>query len=109
MESKSETFTDKGATVEVGTIIHEGREFSNLSSVIDEARGIISCYPKGATATNWNGQVINGLRLTVTSSWRTPRSFMSDRMFAYSATYKGTRYHGRGAGDGMLLNLRRSK
>ena len=110
MIANTETLTaTNGATVEVGTITHEGQEFSALGSVIDEQNGVIVGYPKGDSLTTWNGQPIEGLRLRITSSWRTPRSFVSDRMFAYSATYKGKRYYGRGAGDGMLLRLRRSK
>lgn len=110
MQTNTETvIATNGAQVEIGTVNFEGREFSSLGSIIDEASGIIVGYPKGNTLQTWNGQVIEGLRLSVTSSWRTPRSYMSDRMFAYSATYKGKRYHGRGAGDGILLRLRASK
>lgn len=110
MQSKSETFTaTNGALVEVGTITHEGREFAAGGSVIDLESGHIFGYPKGETLTTWNGEAIEGLQLRVTSTWRTPRSFTSDRMFAYSATYKGRSYYGRGSGEGMLLRLRLRK
>ena len=109
MQSQTETFTNNGATIEVGTVKHEGKEFSALGSVIDEVSGVIVGYPKGNTLQTWDGKAIEGLTLRVTSSWRTSRSYVSSRVFAYSATYKGKRYHGRGAGDGMVLKLRVSK
>lgn len=110
IESRVDTLTaTNGAQIEVGTITHEGRDFAAMGSVIDESQGVIVGYPEGSTLKTWNGQVIDGLRLFVTSSWRTPRSYVGDRMYSYRATYKGRRYHGRGYGDGMLLRLRASK
>lgn len=109
MNSKSETVTaTNGATVEIGTIVHEGREFAAQGSVIDEQQGVIVGYPKGNRLQTWNGKDIEGLVLRVTSTWRV-RSWIGSHMNAYSATYKGRRYHGRGFGDGMSLTLRVSK
>lgn len=104
---KSETFTN-GATVEVGTVTHDGREFAALGSVIDETRGVIVGYPKGDKLQSWDGKDIPGVVLRVTSSWPV-QSYLGSTMYAYSATYKGRRYHGRGFGDGMSLSLRASK
>lgn len=105
---RSETITTNGATVEVGTVTHNGREFAALGSVIDEVSGVIVGYPKGDKLQTWNGQNIDGLTLRITSSWAV-RSWIGSRMYAYSATYKGRKYHGRGFGDGMSLRLRANK
>ena len=43
------------------------------------------------------------------SSWKTPRSYVSAHMYSYEAIVDGTRYTGRGAGEGMLVNLKRKK
>ena len=68
--SKAEQFTaTNGASVEVGTITHEGKEFSSLGSVVDETSGFIVGYPKGDTLTTWNGETIEGLKLRAISSW----------------------------------------
>jgi hypothetical protein len=111
MKAKSETVTDNksGAQIEVATIELDGIECTAYGAIIDETNGRVTGYPNGEQLLTWDGKVIEGLKLRVTSSWRTPNSFVSDRMYAYSATYKGNAYHGRGAGDGMVLNLRRNK
>lgn len=106
---RSETNTaNNGATVEVGTMIHDGKEFAALGSVVDEQSGIIVGYPKGDKLQSWDSKEIEGVRLRVVSSWSI-HSWIGSRMYAYSASYKGRSYHGRGFGDGMSLNLRLSK
>lgn len=109
--TRTETLTaTNGAQIEVGTITHEGRDFAALGSVVDEQNGVIVGYPKDGRLHTWDGQLIDGLgMLFITSSWAMPRSWIGSRMYAYRATYKGKRYHGRGFGDGMLLRLRASK
>lgn len=109
MDSRSETFSaTNGATVEVGTVSFQGRDFAAQGSVIDETNGRIIGYPKGNRLQSWNGIDIDGLTLTVTSSWKV-NSWTGSRMYAYRAVYRDHRYHGRGFGDGMSLVLRRSR
>ncbi len=106
MESKSEMhLATNGALVEIGTIMHEGKEFSAQGSVIDPASGVIIGYPKGNQLTSWNGNIIEGLSLQVVSTWKTPRSWQSSTRHAYRASYQGKGYHGTGFGDGMSLVL----
>lgn len=57
--------------------------------------------------TTWTGDVV-GLAECV-STWRTPHSFVSSTMSAYRVTMAGKVYHGRGACEGMAINLRRAK
>lgn len=109
MQSRSETLTaTNGATVEVGTVVHEGREFAAQGSVIDEQTGVIVGYPKGDRLQTWGGKDIEGLKLRVVSTWSV-RSWIGSTMYAYSAVYNGRKYHGRGFGDGMSLVLRANK
>ena len=70
---------------------------------------VISGYPKDRQLFDFEGKLIPGVDLHIVSSWKTPRSFTGERMFAYTAVVHGRRYHGRGFGNGMLLNLRRNK
>ena len=106
---------DNGAKVEVGIIVHEGREFASLGSIVDHERGYVVGYlklvdnPKPGESrhvlTSWEGRVIGTCR--VISTWKTPRSWVSSTMSSYRATVDGIEYHG--SGDGMLLRLRRCK
>lgn len=116
MDCRSEHVTaDCGAKLELATIIHEGREFTNLGSIIDEKNGFIFGYVSRDEAElhTWDGQVICSLRRV--SSWES--RVMSSRglvtytkMFAYACHFNGRRYTGRGQGSGMCLRLRsRSK
>lgn len=109
METRSEHhMTDNGARVEVGVFVHEGREFSALGSVRDDAAGYICGYPENGRLMTWDGQDM-GIALKVVSTWRTPRSFFSPTQSAYRAWSGNVKYHGRGAGDGSLLRLYRSR
>ena len=63
----------------------------------------------GATSrrelTDWHGNVIGTCFLS--SSWRV-RSYIGDRMYQIYATINNTTYTGRGFGEGMVVNLRRT-
>lgn len=62
---------------------------------------------KGGTLTTWTGHLLG--RADVTSTRRTPHSFVSSSMSSYRVTMAGKVYHGRSAGEGMAIALRRAK
>ena len=73
----------------------------------------ISGYPKkmkdgNLALTDWQGNILGYGR--VISSSKIPHgargSWISDRRVSYNFVIDGKRYHGRGYGEGMLLNLR---
>ena len=57
--------------------------------------------------TTWHGEKIGTLQ--VTSTWRTPRSWVSSTMSQAVATVDGVRYTGRTAGEGMVFKGKRVK
>lgn len=116
METHCETHVQpSGARVEVATIVHEGKSFVNLGSVV--ANGYIVAYVSTAKdpmpdharhmLTTWNGESLGPL--TLVSSWeqRTPRAHCKTRFFAWRfVATDGRVYHGRNAGPGMIVRLR---
>jgi hypothetical protein len=108
-ETRSERrVATNGAAVEVGVIVHEGREFRALGSVVDHESGRVVGYVKGDKLVSWDGKVTLGT-IRVVSTWRTPRSWVSSKMSSYRAVVGGKSYHGRGCGDGFLLKLKKSR
>ncbi len=114
MQARTETHVQDGATLEIATITHNGHDFSALGSVEDFENGQVIGYPTkrpdGTLAlTSWDGsRVLLPLRLTSTT--KPPRSFLSSTMSTYWGTAPdGSRYWGRGAGEGMLLRMRKAK
>ena len=110
MEKKTQWQTGpNGERVELGTLTHEGREFTNMGAVITEthAAGYLSSDMKAIHS--WEGEVIGSAR--VVSSWPMPRSWQSDRQYQVVATIDGRTYTGRTMGAGMLWRgrLKRSK
>ena len=104
---RSETHaTDGGASVEVGTVTHDGREFAALGSVVDEASGLVS-YRDGKryVLTTWEGVELAPLRLVRT--WE-QRGFYGTRtrVYAWSAVVQGRKYSGRNSGPTMVLRMR---
>jgi hypothetical protein len=103
MQYRSETKqADNGAQVEIGTVIHEGREYSAMGSIIDEACGVIVGYvSKDELALRtWGGEQICELR--VVSRFKA----FGNPVTAYRCIYNGRRYSGRGSGPQMVLRLR---
>ena len=112
---KSETHVQPdGSKIEVGTITFEGREFTNLGSVVDAARGYVCGYVTerdGAyLLTTWEGETIAPLRLV-----RRFTSYGACRadMWAWSATIGGRVYTGRNGGlfggPGCFVRMRAGK
>lgn len=117
MEYRSETRVVDGATVELATVVHEGREFINLGAVISDS--YVAGYLQSTkdshgermnavgNLTDWHGNVIGTYRIV--KMWRTPRSYVSDVMCAVHATVNGNLYKGRSAGCGMLFKGKLAK
>src|SRR2546422_11649344 len=95
-----ESSTEQHGNVEVGIVIFEGREFVALGSVIQDGR-IVAYLGKDKQLTKWDGTVIGTYRLA--SSWLTPSSCYSSRMFQVYATVNGITYTGRSAGEGIVF------
>lgn len=88
------------------TVTHNGRTFEAGGASVSPARLVayVGKVREGGPAnvrdlTDWHGNVIGEARLT--SSWRTPRSFMASRMYQAYATVDGVTYTGRTCGEGM--------
>ena len=63
-------------------------------------------YPAAnGVLTDWHGAAIGTWRAT--STWRTPRSFVSSTMHQIEAKVNGMVYTGRGAGVGMIYRGKR--
>jgi hypothetical protein len=108
---ESVTGQSGSATVEVGTVIHEGQRIEALGAIIDTERGLIVGYPhhgNGNGFTNqlrtWDGKAIAALEITGTA-----RGFNGVKLTCYAMTYEGRRYHGRGLGDGMSVRMHGGK
>ena len=111
IEFRSETgVSADGATVEVGTVTFNGRDFAALGSVVDTARGIVFGYVSEREGcfilTTWEGAEIAPLRLV-----RRFKSYGVTRceLWAWSAIVGGRVYSGRNSGAGMLVRMRGGK
>jgi hypothetical protein len=80
----------------VGKVIG-GRDFN----------GRLGSEPAYRELTDWHGNKIGTIHLA--SSWATPRSYVSSRMYQAYATVNGVQYTGRTAGEGMVFKGKRVK
>ena len=109
------TYVEQDCTIEV-----EGRKFTAGGAVVTE--DFIVAYPgkiiphSGIGCSNykprrelrdWHGNVIGTCFFS--STWETPRSWVSGEMHQIYATVNGVTYTGRGAGEGMAFRGRRVK
>jgi hypothetical protein len=88
------------------TITHEGRSFTSGGAVVTDDR-IVAYLGKDKVLTDWHGNAIGTYRIV--STWKTPRSYMSDVMHAVHATVNGKLYKGRSMGEGMAFTGKVSK
>ena len=87
------------------TIEHQGRKFTAGGAVVTD--DYVIGYPdNNGVLSDWHGEYIGTYRIL--SSWRTPRSFVSDKMYSIECFVNHVRYVGRGAGKGMILRAKRS-
>jgi hypothetical protein len=105
-DTQMDTRTEQHGNVEVGIIAYEGREYAALGSVIEGER-IAAYLGKNGQLTKWDGTVIGTYR--VTSTWRTPRSYVSSTQSQVYAIVNGRKYTGRSAGEGMLFRGKQVK
>lgn len=101
-------------SAEVGTVEHQGREYSAGGAYVDDYR-IVGYLPCGADDgrfgrgefTAWDGSIIG--RYEVLSTWRTPRSWLSSHQVSALVTLRdGRKYIVRGGGAGLLMRGRRA-
>ncbi len=99
----------QGDAPEVGVITFQGKEFSANGALISDELvvGYIVEREGKFFLTAWDGSCMF-VQLTRTSTWKTPRSFISSTMCSWTTTINGRRFNGRSAGDGMLIQLKRS-
>lgn len=98
---------------EIGTIIHEGQEFSAQGAYVDPDHA--AGYPKfevserigaAGTLTDWAGKEIGSC--LITASWPI-RSWMGPTMFQIRVFIPGHgAYTGRGMGNGMIWRGRKT-
>ena len=85
------------------TFHHKGRAFTAGGAIVmpDFVVGYVGEKRDDGTRalTSWHGETLGTIRLT--SSWATPRSFVSSRMYQAYAVVDGITYTGRTAGTGM--------
>lgn len=101
-------WTGKGEFYEEGVFMHEGRRFSSGGAGVQGGRAV--GYLKKSTdgtwsLTGWGSGKLGPCRIT--STWRTPRSYISSTMVQAECKIDGVWYTGRGAGDGMLWRGKR--
>jgi hypothetical protein len=104
MSDSRSTWVEKdGARTELGTFVHEGREFTSLGAMVTATHA--AGYPKipersvTGTLLGWDGTILGSCRIT--ASWKV-ESFIGSRMYQIEATIDGRTYTGRGFGSGML-------
>ena len=100
--SQWHTSEDGQAKMEVGTFVHEGKEYASGGAFISPTYAV--GYPKGETLTDWIGKPIGTVHYT--SSWPV-RSYIGSRMHQMEATIGGVVYTGRTFGEGMLWKGKR--
>ena len=80
------------------TIEFNGQTFESGGAAYDGSR-IVAYLGESGVLTNWRGDAIG--RYVITSTWQTPRSYVSTTMSQVSACVEGVWYTGRSAGVGM--------
>jgi len=101
MNTKHEVFHDSknNATVEIGTLEFEGREFSNMGAFVSDEYAVGYMSNDMRSVQTWSGEFLGHAK--VISSWRI-NSYMSDRMFQVEVVIDDKRFTGRTLGEGML-------
>ena len=91
--------------VEIDCVVeHAGRKYESGGAVITEDF-CIGYLQKGGILTDWHGNKIGQYKIT--STWKTPRSYVSSTMNQVTALVDGRRYTGRSAGVGMIFKGKR--
>ena len=90
-------------------IEHQGHKFEAGGAVVTPDYIVAYIGSRGDDGkrqlTDWHGKVIGTCRIT--STWRTPRSFVSSTMSQVYAVVDGVTYTGRSAGEVMIFKGRK--
>ena len=86
------------------TLTHEGKSFTNGGAFLTEEYAV-GYLDENNVLTNWHGEKIGTYRIT--STWKTPRSYLSDVMCQVYATIRGMTFTGRSGGIGLLFKGKR--
>jgi len=102
-------WTGKGEFFEEASIAFKGKRFTSGGASVygGRAAGYLqkpeNVYGWGTWhLTSWDGKRIGPCRIT--STWKTPRSYVSSTMVQAECFIGGKWYTGRGGGDGLLWN-----
>ena len=87
------------------TIEHEGRKFESGGAAVTEDYLIAYMGKDMRTVETWHGKELGTAR--VQSSWPTPRSYVSSRMYSVTLLVNGVYYTGRTGGAGMAVKAKR--
>jgi len=116
LESRAERIplADGAGFVEVGTIVHEGREYAAGGAQWAPKAGVVSGYPHRDPTTgrwvlrSWAGETL--CDLLQTGHWLAAWSPFGRDRYAWRATIDGQRFCGtHGGGEGCFLRLRPSR
>jgi len=103
------------------SVSHDGHEFSAGGAIVTpdyvaayvgkKIGDGVGCDRFSSTSrrelTDWHGKVIG--TCYISSTWKTPRSYVSSTMHQIYALVDGIKYTGRGAGEGMLFRGKKVK
>lgn len=101
--SEWQTSADGAARVEVGTFVHEGKEYAATGAAVTP--DYLACYPRAdGTVADWAGNVLGTYRVVSSrpAVFFGVRSWQGSRYFYMRATVGGRVYALRGFGVGML-------
>lgn len=103
MNSGAQTFQIEGVTAEIGTVIHEGREYSAGGAVVTPE--YLICYPNDrGEVCDWAGKVLGTYR-TISSRpaiFFGHHSWQGTNFYYMRAKVDGRSYSIRGFGAGMV-------
>jgi hypothetical protein len=74
---------------------------------VEQPNEIAAYLGKDGQLTDWQGKPIGTYRIT--STWKTPRSYVSSTYSQVEAIVNGTKYTGRSAGLNMLYRGKRKR
>lgn len=112
MKFESKTEVVDGMLVETGTVIVNGKSFTNLGSCVDEENGRISAYISGTHGSyilqTWDGQKIADISFVKHIKMCNSRH-PNHKLWFWLMKYNGRTWTGRNSGPQMLIRLRALK
>jgi hypothetical protein len=86
------------------TIVHDGQKFTASGAIVNDIF-VIAYLGKNGELNNCHGTPSGTYRIT--STWKTPRSYISNVMCQVEAKIDGVIYTGRSCGIGMAFKGKR--